>query len=682
MLHYSSLTEINTQNVTQLKPVWTYKSGDVNIASYSQIQCNPIIIGDKLYGVNPAMKLFAIHAGTGEELWKFDPNLVSNNENNIVFHIMVNSRGIAYWSDEKEERIFFTAGSKTYAIDAKTGKPIKTFGTDGYIDLHDGLGRDVTNLFVVNTSPGMIYNDLLILGTRVDEAPPSAPGHIRAYDTRTGKMEWIFHTIPQPGEEGYETWENPNAYEFIGGANVWSGFALDEKRGILYAPTGSAAYDFYGGKRLGDNLFANCLLALDASTGKRIWHFQFLHHDLWDKDLPTPPTLGTIEQDGRPIDVVMQPTKNGLLYVFDRETGKPVFPVKETPVETTSDLIGEKPSPTQPLPLRPAPFSRQKIGSEDINPFVSATEQERLKQELSKMRNGSPFLPPSKQATIIFPGYDGGAEWGGAAFDPETDMLYLNTNEMAWIMKMLENPMPVARTENYKVAGSRLYQTYCQTCHGKNFKGTGNNPSIVNIKTKSTKAEMLTLFKTGRRMMPAFNQLSTVEKNALATFLLEETENYDKELAIAVSREDSLNHVPYKMEGYTKFLTKEGLPAISPPWGTLNAINMKDASIAWKIPFGDHPKLLEKGITDTGAENYGGPVVTAGGLLFIAATMDGYFRAYDKKTGALLWKYKLPAPGFATPAIYEWNGKQYVVIACGGGKLGTISSDNYIAFGL
>jgi quinoprotein glucose dehydrogenase len=684
-IRYSTLSEIDTTNIANLKLAWTYSSGNNDSIHGSQIQCNPIIVDNILYGVNPAMKLFAIEAATGIELWKFDINTDTDFDGNReAFHIMINSRGIAYWSDGKEDkRIFFTAGSNTYAINALTGKPIKTFGNNGSIDLHDGLDRDgVEDLFVVNTSPGVVYKDLIILGTRVNEELPSAPGHIRAFDVRTGERKWIFHTIPYPGEDGFETWENKEAYKYTGGANVWSGFSLDEKRGIIYCGTGSAAYDFYGGTRKGSNLYANCVLALDAATGKKIWHQQVLHHDLWDKDIPTAPALVTLQKDGKKIDAVAQPTKNGVLFVFDRETGKPIYDIKETPVDTISDLTGEKPWPTQPIPTKPAPYARQTLSIDDINPYISTEEKAEIKSKMEGYRFGNPYLTPGKKPSIILPGYDGGAEWGGPAFDPNSGIMYINSNEMAWIMEIKDHIISAPPQENLIKAGERLYNWNCISCHGTDRKGTGNNPTLIDIKSKYDFDNFVNLINYGRRMMPGFKRLSDEDKKAIAAFVLEI--NDQKSVTYKSKPIDTILQklMPYKMKGYTKFLTKEGYPAINPPWGTLNAINLNTGEYVWKIPFGEHEALKAKGIPTTGTENYGGPVVTAGGLLFIAATKDGMFRAYHKATGKLLWEYKLPAPGFATPSIYEHKGKQYVVIACGGGKLGTKSSDKYLAFSL
>lgn len=683
-LKYSSLTQINTTNVDQLQLAWTYNTGDADSEHHSQIQCNPIIVDGVLFGVSPQMKLFAVDAASGIQKWVYDVNSQTQYDGNrATFHNMINSRGVAYWTDGKDDkRIFFTAGSNTFAIDATTGKPISTFGNNGSIDLHENLGRDVSNLFIVNSSPGIIYKSLLILGSRVDEAPPSAPGHIRAYDVITGKLEWIFHTIPQPSEDGYETWEDKDAWKHIGGGNVWSGFSLDEERGILFAPTGSAAYDFYGGKRKGANLYANCLLALDAATGKRIWHFQFMHHDLWDKDLPAPPALITITRNGKKIDAVAQTTKNGMIYTFERETGKPLFDIAEIEVPQETDLEGEQVWPTQPIPVLPKPFVRQTLTENDLNPYLDSSEQMAIKEKMKGYRYGNMFLPPGKVPSLVFPGYDGGGEWGGPAFDPKTEILYVNANEMAWVMKMNENKIPTPKKETLLEAGHRLHAQNCLACHGADLKGTGNNPTLIGINSKYKSEDFIHLINNGRRMMPAFKTLAEAEKNALAAFILDLKSEQKKEFISEAKPIDTVNHMPYKISGYNKFLSADGYPAISPPWGTLNAINMSTGEFVWKTALGEYEELKAKGIPPTGTENYGGPVVTAGGLVFIAASRDSKFRVFDKKTGTLLWEYTLPASGFASPAVYELNGKQYVVIACGGGKLNTKSSDAYVAFAL
>lgn len=681
--HYSSLKEVDTSNVSQLQIAWEYHTGDADTAKHSQIQCNPIIVNGIVYGTTPTLKLFALDAATGNQKWVFDPDSASKTGKGHDFmnFVLNNNRGVTYREDGNDKRILYTAGSHLYAVDAVTGQPVRAFGTDGKTDLHEGLGRDVKDLYVAATSPGIIYKDLYILGSRVDEGPAAAPGHIRAFDARTGKIRWMFHTIPQPGEYGYDTWEDSVAYKHIGGANSWSGFSLDEERGILFAPTGSASFDFYGAKRKGSNLFANCLLALDAATGKRRWHFQFIHHDLWDWDLPTPPVLVTLNIKGKKTDAVAQITKHGMVYVFDRETGTPVYPIEEIPVDTVSTLPGEKPWPTQPIATIPKPFVRQIFTEDDLNPYLTDTSLASLKKELSGYRYGRMFMPPGKQTMIQFPGLDGGGEWGGPSFDPATGILYVNANEMGWKMAMVERkPASITRETNAQ-AGTRLYTQFCMSCHGTDRKGSGNNPALIGIETRYTPNEIVELIKTGRRMMPAFAHLARQEQQAIMTYVMDLAKEKNKAFTAPTKPVDTFRNLPYNLAGYNKFV-RDGYPAIKPPWGTLTAINLNTGEHDWKTTLGEYPELKAKGIPPTGTENYGGSVVTAGGLLFIAAARDSKIRAYNKRTGKLLWEYDLPAPGFATPSVYSVNGKQYLVIACGGGKLGTVSGDSYIAFAL
>jgi quinoprotein glucose dehydrogenase len=677
---YSSLTQIDTTNVAQLQVAWQYHTGDSG--AMTQIQVNPIVIGTTLYGVSPKLKLFAVDAATGTKKWLFDPVSDSSETKGSGYFSMNVCRGVSYYTDGKEERIFYAASSKLFCIDAKTGKPISTFGENGRIDLHNDLGTNAGALYVSSTTPGIIYKDLIIVGTRVSEEMPAASGHIRAYDVHTGKLKWIFHTIPQPGEPGYETWEDKEAYKHIGGANAWAGFSLDEKRGIVYAPIGSAVYDFYGGKRLGQNLYANSLLALDAATGKRIWHYQTVHHDIWDRDLPTAPSLVTLNKDEKKIDAVAQPTKSGFIFIFDRVTGQPLFPIEEKPVPIVSDLVGEQPNATQPFPSLPLPFARQSLTEKDLNNLVPDSSYQDIKKRLASYKTGFIYNPPSKQGTVIFPGFDGGAEWGGPAVDPATGIMYVNASEMPWILTMVDIKEQSLGNENNLQAGQRLYKTKCMACHGPERQGAGNFPNLIDIGKRYTQDSFIQLVSGGRRMMPAFNQLAESEKQALAAFVLDIKINQHKTFkAPAPSREDSVYRMPYSATGYNKFLTKEGYPAVAPPWGTLNAIDLNSGKLVWKDTLGDYPELKAKGL-HTGTENYGGPAVTAGGLVFIAATSDAKMRAFNKRTGKLLWEADLPACGFATPAVYQVNGKQYLVIACGGGKLKKPSGDVYVAFAL
>ena len=679
-IRYSGLTQIDTNNVTQLTKAWEFHTGDSG--QYTQMQFNAIAVDSLVYAISPKLKLIALEASTGKSKWVFDPYAINGNEVIGVGYFAMNvCRGVTYYADKQTKRLFYGAGSNLFCVDALTGKAIKDFGIDGKIDLHQDLGRDVKDLYVAMTSPGIIYKDLIIIGTRVDEGPAAAPGYIRAYDVHSGKLRWTFHTIPQPGEEGYESWDDKEAWKHIGGANAWAGFSMDEEKGIVYAPIGSASYDFYGGKRLGNNLFANSVLALDAATGKRKWHYQTVHHDVWDRDLPTAPALVTITKDGKKIEAIAQPTKSGFIFLLDRVTGKPIYPIEEKEVPTETDLVGERLSPTQPWPTYITPFARQSLTEKDLNHLVSEDSYQEIKARLAQVNSGFIFNPTSKKGTVIFPGFDGGAEWGGPAYDPNTNILYVNANEMPWILTMIDRPSEVPQKENYFTAGKRLYLSNCMACHGPDKKGAGNYPTLIGVEKKYTEKTLNELIASGRRMMPAFKQLKEVEVSAIASYILDLKEKQSKAFVPPTVIKDPYREMLYTSTGYNKFLTKEGYPAVAPPWGTLNAIDLNSGKIVWKDTLGDYPELLAKGL-HTGTENYGGPVVTAGGLVFIAATKDSKFRAFNKRTGKLLWETDLPAPGFATPTIYNYKGKQYIVIACGGGKLGTASGDSYIAFAL
>ncbi len=545
------------------------------------------------------------------------------------------------------------------------------------------MNRDISDLRVTSTSAGMIYKDLIIMGSSLSEEEESAPGHIRAYDVYTGELKWLFKTIPAPGEKGYETWADPEAYKYVGSANAWGGFSLDEKRGILYASTGTANADYYGGKRRGDNLFGNSILALDAGTGKYIWHFQAIHHDLWDWDFPNAPALLTVKKDGKSIDALVQTSKQGYIYLLDRVTGKPVYPIVETPVPAKSDLDGEYPSPTQPIPTVIPAFARQGISEADLNKNIPDSSYQELVKRFRTFKSGPMFTPPSLEGTLVFPGLTGGGEWGGPSVDPETGIMYINANELPWIVTIADNRIdkPVKKQQSNLEAGTSLYTKNCSGCHGADLKGSGNFPALVDLNTKYKTLDFKNLISSGRRMMPAFKNLSEADKTAIASYLLK-NEALQKEVYIAEKKKKHpFYEVPYRLGGIKQFLTLEGYPAVSPPWGTLRAIDLNNGKVVWKETLGDHPDMKAKGI-HSGTENWGGSVVTAGGLVFIAATSDEMFRAYNKKTGKLLFETKLPAGAYASPAIYSIKGKQYVVIACGGGKMKTKSSDAYVAFTL
>ncbi len=661
--HYSSLDQIDTSNVKNLKVAWEYHTSDSG-----QMQCNPIIVDGVLYAMTATVQPFALDAATGKEIWR-----VRDSSKTTWYGT---SRGVAYWENGDDKRILYTKEGWLYAIDAKTGEGLKQFGELGRASLSLGLDSTAKGKFVISNTPGTVYEDLIIMPLRVDEGAGGGEGFIQAFNVRDGKVAWVFRTIPSPGEFGYDTW--PTGFEkttVIGGANNWAGMAVDRERGIIYVPTGSAAFDFYGGNRAGDNLFANTLLALDAKTGERKWHYQFVHHDILDRDAPAPPNLITITRDGKKIDAVAQVTKQGFVFVFNRETGEPIFPIKEVPFPA-SDVPGEIASSTQPIPQLPAPYARQTVTEGDINP--AASNKDELLAKLKQARSEGPFTPLSKNGTIIFPGLDGGAEWGGAAVDTD-GIMYINSSEMPWLISLNEAKAP----EETLTPGAQLYASKCSACHGAERKGNvaSGFPSLVDVKKKYQREHILKVVTSGKGMMPAFKTLTADEQKSLIAFLFNEKEEV-KELKEPGFGKDQVKKLSYMISGYTKFLDKDGYPAVSPPWGTLNAINLNTGEYVWKKVFGEYPELVAKGIPQTGAESYGGPVVTAGGLLFIAGTKDGKLRAYSKQNGELLWETKLPAAGFATPSTYEVNGKQFIVVACGGTKLGAAKGDSYIAFAL
>jgi quinoprotein glucose dehydrogenase len=652
--HYSDLAQINRSNVKDLAVAWSFDTGE-----QGGLQTSPIIVEGVLYGITPTQKVFALDAASGKLLWKFDSGIKGTQPD----------RGLAYWSSARDERILVGVMNFLYALDASTGKPIATFGQEGRIDLRGDLGRDPQRQSVALTSPGIVYKDLVIVGGRNPETLPAAPGDVRAYDVRTGKLRWSFHTIPHPGEFGYETWPK-DAWKYSGAANNWAGMAVDAKRGIVYVPTGSAAFDFYGANRLGDDLFANCLIALNAETGERIWHFQGVRHDLWDRDFPSPPTLVTVNRDGKDIDAVAQTTKQGFVYLFDRVTGKPLFPI-EYRKYPPSTVPGEVASAEQPLPTKPTPFARQ-ILSEDLLTNRTPEAHAWALEKFRTFRSEGQFVPFSVgKDTVIFPGFDGGAEWGGSAVDTQTAILYVNANEMAWTGALA----PDTGENNPKA----LYLSQCSVCHGEKMTGSPPAmPSLVGVGDRLSPQQIGATIKNGKGRMPAFANFDDGQLYALIDFLVS---GKSKELP---SSEVPPPDMKYRFTGYHKFLDPDGYPAVVPPWGTLNAINLNTGEYIWKINLGEYPELAAKGLKNTGTENYGGPVVTAGGLVFIGASdFDKKFHAYDKATGELLWEATLPFSGNATPATYAVKGRQYVVIAAGGGKdLKWPSGGVYVAFAL
>lgn len=660
---HSPLRQINRSNVAQLEVAWTYDTGEKG-----EYQANNLIVGGVLYTATPSRRVIALDAATGHERWSWDPATTRAGRG------ARRQRGLVFWQNAQggEQRLFTASGNYLFALDPATGMIIKSFGEDGLV--HLGIGLDDADVPKVGlNTPGVTYQDMLIIGGF------GGPGAVRALDVRTGKLRWIFHLIPRPGEVGYDTWP-PDAYKTATGAMPWPGQALDEARGIVYVATKTAGPDFYGAERHGDNLFANSLVALDARTGRRLWHYQLVHHDLLDRDLPCAPVLLTVTHEGRRIDAVAQGTKQGLLFVFDRVTGEPLWPIEESPVPA-SELRGEKASPTQPFPTKPAPLVRLHYTEADASTISPAAAE----QTLARIRvspNFGPFPAPSLKETIMFPGFDGGMEWGGAAVDPQ-GVYYVNVNEMPWILQMVET----RRADGSRLPrGERDYLVNCAACHGIDRKGmpAAGFPSLIDIEKRRSLDEIRKITKEGFGRMPAFDRIPESQRDAILAYVLGDASN-------AGGRPDEVEREsmgssravpPYAFGGFRRWLDNEGYPAVKPPWGTLAAVDLNSGEIKWQVPLGEYRELTDRGIPPTGTENYGGPVVTAGGLIFIAATADETIRAFDKDTGKVLWSARLPFGGNATPSVYMAEGRQFVVISAGGAKSGRPAGGSLVAFAL
>jgi quinoprotein glucose dehydrogenase len=670
---YSSLTQINRDNVTQLKPAWIYRTDDMTARPASTIECNPIIAEGVAYFTTPGLKLVALDAAKGTERWTFDP-FEGRGGRGV-------NRGVTYWSDGDAKRIFYVAGNYLHALEAGTGKPASSFGRDGKIDLRDGLDRDVYFLSVTATTPGIIFKDLLIMGSAVGEGPaPGAPGHIRAYDVRTGERKWIFHTIPYPGEFGYDTWP-ADAWKTVGGTNCWGGMTVDAGRGLVFAGTGSPAYDHFGGNRIGQNLFGNCILALDANTGERKWHFQTVRHDVWDYDIPCQPNLVTVRHGGRSIDAVAQVTKTGMLFLLDRETGQPLFPIEERAVDHATDVPGEKLWPTQPFPTKPKPFAQQQFTTAEVTDLNPAARAAVLKR-LAEMKTGGTFTPPGKQPSVVLPQFNGGAEWGGAAFDPATRTLFVNSSsEAEWISMVPARPREDVTLSEL---GRLIYGSVCSACHGAEKAVNPNAPSFTSLKSvreRLTPAQVMALLETGRNQMPSFATFGAIEKRAVTAFLFDQ--GNDERVSTKDLKQSWAGEIPWVATGHNEFRDPEGFPVNKRPWGTTTAINLDTGEFKWQVPLGTYPALEKRGEPPTGTFNMGGCIVTAGGLVFTGAAMDERFRAFDKETGRTLWEFQMDAGGYALPATYEVDGKQYVLIAAGGGgKPETKPGNAYYCFAL
>lgn len=642
--HYSTLSDINTRNVAQLALAWTYDTKDPPGYS-STIESNPLVVAGQLFFVSPNGRLICLDAATGSERWIFDPG-ASAPEGQVSWR-----RGVSYWSDGNARRILFTFRNSLYSVDALTGLADANFGNRGQIDLATRVA-----------SPGAIFEDSIIVGGTVST--------IRAFNVRTGQLQWTFHTIPRPGEFGYETWPK-DAWKTASGANNWGGMTVDAKRGVVYVPL-AFPQSLYGADRPGDNLFANCLLALDAVSGKRLWHFQTVRHDVWDWDLPAPPALVRVRMQGRLVDAVALVTKHGFVFVLDRDTGTSLFPLAQKPA-FASDLPGEVMAKTQLEPVAPEPFARQRLTEDmltDRTPEANAAARAWFKT----LRSRGLWDTPSEQGTIIFPGLEGGAEWGGASYDPTSGWLYVNSTELASIIRMKKLAVADASPT------VSLYRTRCASCHGANREGHPPEfPSLLGVGERLSFNQIVTRIAGGGARMPAFQVLAT-EYTQIWSLVRYLQTGVDPLVGLApVTHPSTSPNDVYIVDELPKFVDPDGYPATKPPWGALNAIDLNTGRYTWKIPLGEYPLLAAKGITNTGSENFGGSIVTGGGLLFIGATsFDKKFRAFDKRTGRLLWETTLPAAGNATPSTYRVNGRQFVVIPAGGGRPTTAESGTKI----
>lgn len=652
---YSSLAQINRANVSKLRVVWTYPTGDGNKYLF-----NPIIVDRTMYVLAHDHSIVALDAASGKQLWihPSDPKIS-----------LITNRGINYWesADRSDRRLIFAAENSLQELDALTGESIRNFGQQGRVDLREGLGRDPQTLRLVqSTTPGRVFENLIILGSATNEEYESGPGDIRAYDVRSGRQVWTFHTVPHPGEFGYDTWPK-DAWKTVGGANAWSGLSIDEKRGVVFVPTASPKYNFYGANRSGANLFGDCLLALNARTGKLIWYFQMVHHDIWDYDNGTAPMLLTIRHDGNVVDVVAQAGKEGFVWVFNRETGEPLWPIEERAVPR-SDMPGEVTWPTQPFPSNPPPFARQSFTVKDLNPFMEPEERERFRKQMDGARNQGLFTPPSVTDTVEMPGNNGGANFQGAAIDPQHGTLFVVSKDLPSMLKLELNAAEHAAADSSaEEKGHAVYQSACRLCHGADRAGQPPAvPALVDIGSRLPADQIGAVVTHGRGLMPAFSKLSDADLDSLSAYLFH-PERASAQLAAGGSAPPAKTSTalpPEQLHYRSSFgfmFTSSGLPAITPPWTTLTAYDLNEGKITWQVPLGEVPELAAKGIKDTGSHfPKVGPVATAGGLVF-TGTRDRKVRALDSSTGKVLWEAELDAALEGMPAVYEVAGREYVV---------------------
>jgi quinoprotein glucose dehydrogenase len=677
---YSGLKQINKSNVSQLQVAWTYPTGDKNSYDF-----NPVIVDGVMFVQAKSNSIVALDAATGREIW-----VHANDTRSIT------ARGVNYWEskDRSDRRLLYCVDNNLVAIDARTGQSIPSFGENGRSDLRVGFDRDPKTLTrIQNNTPGRVFENLIILGSAASgEYDTSSPGIIRAFDVKTGKLAWVFHTIPHPGEFGYDTWP-PDVWKTVGGDQNWSEMTLDDKRGIVYVPLASPNYDFYGGDRKGQNLFGNCLLALDARTGKRLWHFQFVHHDLWDYDTPAAPKLLTVKHDGKTVDAVAQPTKMGFLFVFDRVTGAPLWPIEERAVPK-SDVPGEESWPTQPFPTKPPPFARQKFSADELNPFIPEAERASLRDKILSARNEGLYTPPSLRGTIQMPGHNGGGNWGGSAVDPSAGLLYVASKELPTYLKLDPRPPRVGPAGGSPAQqGRAIYSQNCAGCHGADLAGQGGAiPALTGITTRLNADQIRATVAGGQGRMPGFSQLTPRNLDSLLAYLANPAAGAAPPAAPeppAAATASTAGAAPQRYWAPIDFLLASNrLSAIGPPWSQLTAYDLNTGTIKWQVPLGEVTALAADGHTDTGSHwPRGGLVATAGGLLLAATTSDRKFRAYDKDNGKVIWETSIAEASEGVPAVYEVGGREYIVlcVATGNGIMGGPAAQKagaYVAYAL
>jgi quinoprotein glucose dehydrogenase len=650
-MQYSALKQVNKGNVKGLELAWFAPApGPTGRFAFS-----PLVVDGVMFVVGKDSAVIALDAATGKQVWSHP------------VEGRPTDRGFNYWQskDGSDKRLIFAANSYLQEVNIKTGVTIPSFGNDGRVDLREGLGRDPKTIRNIQSgTPGRVFENLIILGSSTGEGYGDPPGDLRAYDVLTGKLVWTFHTIPHPDEFGYETWPK-DAWKTTGGVNAWGEISIDEKRGIAYFPLGSPTYDLYGADRKGANLFGDCILALDARTGKRLWHFQMVHHDLWDYDPTTAPKLMTVKHNGKNVDIVAQATKFGFLYVFDRVTGQPLWPIEERPVPK-SDMPGEEAWPTQPFPTKPPPYARQKFTPEDINPFLDPAERAALKERLANARNEGLFTPQSRKETISTPGQLGGTNWCGTAADPQTGMLYVRTIDGPSSATMSErSAVRAGENATPEQRGRAAFAQNCEVCHGADRSGVAS-PKVIGIDLFKQ------IVRNGQGQMPSFaeSRLPSAELDAIAAYIANP----------AAGGAPPRQAVPESAaaEGPVRFFGQfgnlmhagNGLPVIGPPWSEIVAYDLNEGTIKWRVPLGTVSSLAAKGIKDTGSyrPTRNGPVVTAGGLIFMATASDRRVRAYDKDNGKVLWEREVGANPDGIPAVYEVGGRMYVAFYAGNGR--------------